>query len=170
MGVVKKNDSTLGIDVGGTKIYAARYDGDSSVLHETTCRTQAKKGKDVVLDSLQKAIAEVFDPSVSAIGVSWAGLVDSQNGIICNSPNIIGFEDHSIKNTIEQWFGVPVFVENDARLFVFAEQRIGSARGAENVLLGSFWERVWEAALLLTEKFIPDHLVLREKSVIRFFL
>lgn len=134
MGVVSKNTSVIGVDVGGTKIYAARFAADNSLEQEATFPANAAQGQEAVLRNLEKAIAKTLDESVAGIGVSWAGFVDSKNGIIRNTPNIGGFQDFPLCDVLQKKFSVPVCIENDARLFTLAEAKVGSAKDEENVI------------------------------------
>ena len=124
----------IGLDVGGTKIFAARFTLAGEIEAETVVPTEADQGKNQVVDNMAQAISNVLDPSVQAIGVAWAGFVDSENGIIRRAPNIPGFKNFSLADEIERRFGLPSVVENDARLFAFAEAQIGVGRGSPEVL------------------------------------
>ncbi len=124
----------IGLDVGGTKIFAARFNLAGEIEAETVVPTEAEKGQSQVVDNLSQAISNILDPSVQAIGVAWAGFVDSDNGIIRRAPNIPGFKNFSLADEIERRFKLPSFVENDARLFAFAEAQIGVGRGSPQVL------------------------------------
>jgi len=124
----------IGIDVGGTKIFAARFTLTGEIEAETILPTVAHLGKEQVILQLMRAIAKVMEPSVQAIGIAWAGFVDSPNGIIRHAPNISGFENCPLAHLVKEQFGLPVYIENDARLFAFAEATIGIGRGSPEVL------------------------------------
>ncbi len=120
--------TVIGLDIGGTKIYAARFDRDSKILSETKIATEAHQGRDTVLKNLIQAIESVRDESVKAIGVSWAGFVQSERGVISKAPNIDGFEDFALADFLSEKFSLPVKIENDARLFALAEQHLHPTR------------------------------------------
>lgn len=124
----------IGLDVGGTKIFAARFTLGGEIEAETVVPTEAAEGKDQVVDNLIQAITNVLDPSVQAIGIAWAGFVDSDNGIVRRAPNIPGFKNFALAEEIEKRLGLPSFIENDARLFAYAEASIGVGRGSPEVL------------------------------------
>jgi glucokinase len=49
-------------------------------------------------------------------------------------PNIPGWKEVGLKKILEQETGLPVFIDNDAKLMALAEHKTGSAKGYSNVL------------------------------------
>jgi len=111
--------NTIGLDVGGTKIFAGRYSADLQLEAETKIPTEADKSVDVILQNLLKAIAAVRDESTQAIGIAWAGFV--KDGHIMESPNIAPLSGFALKAFLEKETGLPCRLENDARCFAFGE-------------------------------------------------
>ncbi len=126
--------SYIGVDVGGTKIFAARFSEQLEVLGKTEVSTQSNLGHKKVLENIIKAIEKVRDKTTVSIGISWAGFVDSETGIIKKAPNIKDFENFPLAEYISKKTELPVFLENDSRLFALAEQKLDPAR--PRVLLG----------------------------------
>lgn len=126
--------SLIGVDVGGTKIFAGRFSETGELLAEATCKTEAEAGRDTVLKNLFAIIGQVIAPDSQAIGIGWAGFVDSEQGIIRHAPNIDGFRDFAIANAVSHQFTLPCALENDARLFSFAEALVGEGKGHSQVL------------------------------------
>lgn len=125
----------VGLDIGGTKIYAAHYNKKLRVLKEIQISTEATKGRKQVLQNICHAIRCVYDPkSTLGIGISWAGFVDSRSGKITFAPNIPGFEKFPLKKFLENTFRKPVRIENDAKLFAWSEHAIGKAKGKKHVI------------------------------------
>jgi glucokinase len=129
----KVHHTTIGVDVGGTKIYAARYTLGGKREAETTVATEGLEGAWHVFKNLEKAIGEVLNDSVLGIGLAWAGFVDVKTGTVKNAPNIPGFVEFPLGQRINESFKLPVVVENDARLFTYAETLSGAARGLPHV-------------------------------------
>ncbi len=115
----------IGIDIGGTKILAGRFSSSDLWEAEETfrCPTEAKMGRGKVIKNLLRAIGKLKNKETTAIGLSWAGFVDGPKGIIRKSPNLPGFEDFAITDYLQQTVDIPVYHENDAKLFALAEQK-----------------------------------------------
>lgn len=124
----------VALDIGGTKIYAVRFSDSLQVEHAVTVLTQADKGKNYVLANITYAIEQVKNDQTRSIGIAWAGFVDATQGIIKKAPNIEGFESFPLASFLQSQFQIPVRIDNDARLFAFAEQHIHAKR--ESCLLG----------------------------------
>ncbi len=84
---------------------------------------EAEKGKEVVLQNLCALIENLIDENTAAIALAWAGFVNSSLGTIVKSPNIPGFEGFHITKMLSEKFQVPVYIENDTKLFAYAEQQ-----------------------------------------------
>ncbi len=123
--------SFIGVDIGGTKIFAARFDEALNIEAKVRVATEAERGKDVVLKNLQKAIAEVITNDVQAIGIAWAGLINPDTGVIAKAPHISGFIDFPLAEFLQNKFEVSVYIENDCRLFAYAESQVGCGKGAK---------------------------------------
>lgn len=128
--------SLIGVDVGGTKIRAIRF-SESDMSHEDENRvlTEATKGADAVFQNIIQVTESVFNESVTAIGIAWAGFVDHENGIVRTAPNIPGFSDFPLVKRLQQHFSLPMVLENDARLFTYTEALEGAGKG-ESVVVG----------------------------------
>jgi glucokinase len=111
----------IGVDIGGTKIYSVSYDAKFLVVDDDKRPTASSTGREAVLMNLVESIQGVWKDDVQGIGISWAGFVDHQNGIIKHAPNIPGFENFGLADFLTTKFNVPVYVENDAQLFAYAE-------------------------------------------------
>jgi glucokinase len=114
----------LALDIGGTNITGARYTHNLEELETEKISCEAGKGKDVVLKNIFTVIDALINEQTLAIALAWAGFVDSQSGIIQKSPNIPGFEGVHIAKILSDKFQLPVYIENDTKLFAYAEQQI----------------------------------------------
>ncbi len=82
---------------------------------------------------LQEIMEKVNIPAekVIAAGIELPGLVDREKYI-----NKTYFpEIENLHHKIGDIFGIPVFIDNDARMRTFAEQQFGLAKGKQNVLM-----------------------------------
>lgn len=111
--------NTLGIDIGGTKIYVGRYNKNLEVEAETRIPTEAGKTKEHTLSNLLKAINEVKNEYTQSLGVAWAGFVDIENGQIIKAPNVPHLDGFRLCNYITKQTGLKCIIENDARAFAY---------------------------------------------------
>lgn len=125
----------IGIDVGGTKINACLIDEKGNIIERHMLDTEAIKGRDVVLNNIKKSIDSLSYDKASAIGIGTPGFIDSENGIITFAGNINGWTGFNLKEAIEEYTKLPVFVENDANIALVAEKWLGACEDAENVVM-----------------------------------
>ncbi|WP_026473599.1 ROK family protein [Alkaliflexus imshenetskii] len=125
--------SIIGIDVGGTKIHVAHIK-DDSVVAELRVPTGADRAREHIIKDLVDAIGSFMSPEVIGIGIGVPGLVDMEAGVIYNVSNIPAWTNFPIKEELESFFTVPVFIGNDANCFVLGEKYFGHARGHKNVV------------------------------------
>ncbi len=128
----------VGVDLGATQIRAALADGAGSVLRRTRCLTLGQEGVEPVMGRIKGAIYEVMGSTdrqqVQGIGIVALGLSDPWKGIIVDAPNLSGWRNIPLKALLEEEFGLPVFVGNDANLAALAEQRFGAGQGVSNLI------------------------------------
>lgn len=92
---------------------------------------------DAVLRSLIALLDDLIagsESSVKGIGIGAAGLVDVRSGIVRYAPNL-SYREVPIVKVVSEEFGVKVNLDNDATCASYAEFRIGSGRGVENVIM-----------------------------------
>lgn len=128
----------VGVDLGGTQIRAALADGEGRVLRRTSCLTLAAEGPQSVIGRIKGAIYEVMGSTdraqVQAIGIAAPGPLDPWKGVIMDAPNLPGWKGVPLKDLMEEEFGLPVFVGNDANLAALAEQRFGAGQGIADLI------------------------------------
>ncbi len=124
---------TLAIDIGGTKIDAARVDSEGRILERYRLPTEGANAE------------ELFDGLVTLVEPLLAGGALGGCGVGCGGPMISGGEEVSPLN-IPQWrsfplrarladrLGMPVVVDNDAKAFALAEGRLGAAAGTSDYI------------------------------------
>ncbi|WP_460963495.1 ROK family protein [Parasphingorhabdus pacifica] len=68
---------------------------------------------------------------IASIGVSVSGLVDHRSGYCLLAPNL-EWRDVPLREWMEDLFGVPAVIYNEAHAGALAEQRLGCAEGVAN--------------------------------------
>ena len=131
----------FGIDIGGTAVKLGIVDETGKVLCKGEQSVNFDGYQTPVLDTVRKAAKEFLTAqaipveNLSGIGVSATGQIDSRKGIVAgtcgNFPNYIG---SPIKAALEQDFGLPVTVANDANCMTLGEVRVGGAQGYTDVI------------------------------------
>jgi glucokinase len=125
----------LGIDVGGTKIFAGVVNADTGeVLATARKRTHPERGVDFfsqrLLDVGQEALAAATLTDAAAIvgvGIGIAGQVNRAKGILLSSPNLArGLQNLDLGNLLRTQFQVPVVVGNDVEVASYGEYHFGA--------------------------------------------
>ncbi|GAA3480141.1 ROK family protein [Streptomyces yanii] len=107
----------IGLDLGGTKIAAALFGADGTVLARHTRPTPARDGATAVLDALATAAAEV-DPArlATALGIAAAGVVDPRTGRVTSATDSLrGWAGTALGAGLADRTGLPVACDNDVR-------------------------------------------------------
>lgn len=130
----------VGIDIGGTKLATVVADKTGHILGKVRKPTLSEKGPEYAIRLLFDMVREVVSQvdleqeSISAIGVSCGGPLDTKTGIVYSPPNLPGWDALPLKARLESEFQVPVTIENDANASALAEFRFGGGRGYNAVL------------------------------------
>jgi glucokinase len=126
----------LTVDLGGTRIRAARCRADGTIEARTEQFTRAEEGANAVVERIAESLRVIWPTKgkVTSIGVVAPGPVDPFTGVIFLAPNIPGFVNLPLGNWLQAIFKVPVIIGNDANLAGLAEWRYGAARGHSHVV------------------------------------
>ncbi|MDQ3402987.1 MAG: ROK family transcriptional regulator, partial [Actinomycetota bacterium] len=122
----------LAADVGATHARAALSDLAGTSLGETVCALRITDGPRACLEWLQTAWRRLLEdgdpelPPVVGIGIGVPGPVDVGTGRPVRPPLMPGWHDHPVREHLEDAFGVPAFVENDANLMALGEYSVTS--------------------------------------------
>ena len=122
----------VGVDIGGTKIGAARITTEGAIEATNVTPTPASD-QDEALAAIEAAVSAVIDDDVVAIGVGLAGLIDARSGVLLSAPNL-AWRNLSVSEGLGSRFGLPVTVDNDATAAAWGESRIGASRGYDDSL------------------------------------
>ncbi|MFA9429412.1 ROK family protein [Egicoccus sp. AB-alg2] len=129
---------TVGIDLGGTNIYAVVLDGEQR-LGRAKLRTPSTGDRTGVLDVMDAAVRDALGDAgrtmddVDGVGVGSPGIVMA--GTVGGAANVPGFlERFSLADLFKQKVGHEVRVANDVTAAAVAEHRLGAGRGTDDVL------------------------------------
>jgi len=136
----KEQKLILGVDLGGTKIATALATAQGEILARGRRPTPAQAGPDAVIKSICATIdktlsAKRVEPSqLLGIGIAAAGIIDSDKGKVISSPNLPGWHEVPLRDAVEQRFGIPVYLGNDATLAALGEWCFGLKKGIANLI------------------------------------
>jgi glucokinase len=127
----------IGLDLGGTRVRAARLSHDLEILERHETLTDDERGLDATLTTMKDLIHEVLPKDgskLAGIGVSAPGPLNPITGVVVAPPNLKGWHNVPLGDILHQEFGVPVYVGNDANVAGLAETVRGAARGFRHVI------------------------------------
>lgn len=128
----------LGIDIGGTKIYAGVVNvATGEVLGTARKRTQSERGVDVFTSRLLEVAKDALDAArlpdgakVVAAGAGIAGQVDRASGVLLAAPNLAtGLRDFALSDLLRNELGIPAVLGNDVEVATYGELMFGAGRG-----------------------------------------
>lgn len=112
--------------------FAARLDAFFSRLRP---EAEVENGKST-LRSPPSTSTSAF--SLSSIGISCGGPLDSRRGVILSPPNLPGWDEVPVVAFFADRYGVPVHLQNDANACAYAEWKFGAGRGTRNMVFMTF--------------------------------
>ena len=118
--------ATLAIDLGAQQTRLAVLNVVDTVLAETTVSINLTDAPEVTLetvaDKADALLAELADScTLRAVGLSVPGPVDVTTGTVILPSRMPGWAGFGVRRWLEQRFGVPVAVENDANAMAYGE-------------------------------------------------
>jgi glucokinase len=129
----------VGIDVGGTNIVCGLLDSEGNLLRKIKRPTEAHLGSEHVIDKIAQMVLSLFSSEqinhgqVLAVGIGNPGLVDPVRGISLFAGNL-GWKDVEVAEPLQKRLNVPVFIDNDVRMYVLGEAIKGAGKGYDHVL------------------------------------
>lgn len=127
----------IGVDIGGTRLRAARFSPEGQMLQREGVPTRVAGGRDAVMERLYSLIASVLPENredVIGIGMAVPGPLNPFTGVIIEAPNMPGWVNLPLRDLIAGRFGLPVYVGNDANLAALGEHRFGAGQGNDDLV------------------------------------
>jgi glucokinase len=125
----------VGIDLGGTQVRVAAASPEGEITGTARARTHELRGPaGTVAWCLENARRLTGGARLDAIGIGVPGPSNPRTGVLVNPPNLDGWpRSLALGPMLEDAFGVPVHLENDANLAAVAELRRGAGRGVRDL-------------------------------------
>jgi glucokinase len=133
--------TAIGIDLGGTKILTGAIDFDgnlkgSPVKAMTISQDPADATVGRIIDSVERFISDsgMTINDFMGIGIGSTGPLDLETGYILECPQLPNMNFYPIRDTINNYFGLPVLLNNDANCLIYGESRFGAGTGKSNIV------------------------------------
>ncbi|MCX6316521.1 MAG: ROK family protein [Bacteroidetes bacterium] len=142
------NVTTIGIDLGGTRIKAVALDGDGKIVHQQYYPTCDGDEDTVWKQAVANAVKEMqafTGVQQAPVGISAPGLPDNSNACIaCMPGRMQGLENFDWAAYLQQ----PAYVLNDAVAAMMGEATYGAAKNKLNVVMLTLGTGVGGAILI----------------------
>ena len=124
----------LGLDLGGTKIAAARFAEDGRLLHRESALLDGREGNAVGALITATARKLVGEDEIAAIGLCVPGIYYARRGRVW-APNIPGWDDYPLLDELQHAFpAAAVRIDSDRACYILGETWQGAARGCRDAI------------------------------------
>ncbi len=130
---------TLGVDLGGTSIRVGLYDRRMQLLASRSMPTRVAAGPQFAVDEIATAIRDLLSEQGAergplhaiGVGIGSPGPINLRTGVLGLLPNLHGWENFPLRDSLEKATGLPVILESDANAAAIAEWKLGAARDTD---------------------------------------
>ncbi|BAB50306.1 glucokinase [Mesorhizobium japonicum MAFF 303099] len=123
---------SIGIDIGGTNLRAARISGTGEIIKRVS--EKSAPDPELVLGRIADMVRLLDTPDVKAIGVGVPGRVDARRGAVL-SGGYVNLASVALAQRLEDMTGKPVIIDNDCNMALAAEMALGAGRGHGNIVM-----------------------------------
>lgn len=123
----------IGIDLGATNVRAGIVKGRE--ITDMKARSIHSNG------TVEEVLADIFsvtdilvNEDIAGIGIGVPSVVDVEKGIVFDVQYIPSWIEVPLKQIMEQRYGIPVFVNNDANCFALGEFYFGKGIGSDHMI------------------------------------
>ncbi|MHB8581027.1 MAG: ROK family protein [Ignavibacteriaceae bacterium] len=136
-----KDRILIGVDFGGTKILTGAMSEKGDILCEPVkVPTNGNDEPVKIIKSITDSIELIFQrigssiSDVIGIGMGVTGPLDMKNGTILECPQLPTLHFFPLRQTIHDYFALPVYMNNDANCLIYGETLFGCGVGKNNVV------------------------------------
>lgn len=116
----------VAVDLGGTNIKAAIVDKEKGIIEQTSTPTHAELGRDHLLDRISATIKDLVSRhEVIGVGMGLPGMVNIEQTIVRNPPNLPGWETVHAAEEISKRTDLSCRIENDANIAALGSLHFG---------------------------------------------
>ena len=130
------SQNIIGVDIGGTTYSSTLFNNELNDIQKSKKQLIADCPSTIFfLESLSEQILNLIKDSnkhnIKGVGIACPGPLDSQNGIILETPNLKILQNINLKRELELLLNLPVHIENDANLFALGEWFLNKGKNNE---------------------------------------
>lgn len=131
----------VGIDLGGTNLKLGLVTGDGRIVERLSRPTEATRGPDFVMGQMVEAVRDLAKiagvplAEIAGIGVGAPGPLDTKAGVVIFAPNMPGWTQVPVVETLKRALSRPVRLENDANMAAYGEFRCGAGSTVRDMIM-----------------------------------
>ncbi len=129
----------VGIDLGGTNIVCGLVNEHNKVVDEIKKSTDVHLGSEGVLRRIADTVIELIErnglslSAIEAVGAGIPGLINPIEGICMGASNL-RWRNVKVAESLAEMLNIPVFIDNDVRMYVLGEALFGAGKEHQAVL------------------------------------
>ncbi len=140
--MAKKGKLAIGVDLGGTSLYAAVVDTETGQIYgQAKRKARAELGAVGVTKRVVKTVERAILRSgvkrkrLIGVGVGVPGPIDAEGGLVIRLTNLgPTWDGFPLAQTLERRLKLPVVIENDVNVGAVGEHCFGAGRGASDMV------------------------------------
>jgi len=136
---LRAGPAVVGVDLGGTNVRAGLV-VEGRLEKVQTGPVRGRGTMEEVLEDLFRAVDPVMGPGAAGIGAGVPSIIDLATGTVYDVQNIPAWKKVPLKRILEDRYGRPAFVNNDANAFAAGEKyfgKIGPFDSAVGLIVGT---------------------------------
>jgi glucokinase len=130
----------IGVDLGGMSIKAGIVDENGNILIHGKVPTERERHYSLILKDIAKLCRQLLNDAgltetdIYSIGIGSPGIPDKKKGILIRSNNL-NFINVPIKDELQKYFNLDIYLDNDANAAALAESIAGASMDTEHSVL-----------------------------------
>lgn len=130
----------IGIDLGGTNIKLGIVDPQNRIFAGNSAPTRVQRPYQEIVKSMAELVLETLAANnipleqCQMLGIGSPGTIQSREGIVVYSNNF-SWENVPLREEIQRYLQLPVYINNDANCAALGEAVAGAGKGRKNVVL-----------------------------------
>jgi glucokinase len=130
--------STIGLDLGGTKLAAAVFESDGTILYRSSVQLSGRSGSGVgelIRGEIEKILGMTAF-SIESIGICVPGIYYAREGTVW-APNINGWDKYPLLEELKSAVtgkNIKTGVDSDRACYILGETWRGAARGCRDAV------------------------------------
>jgi glucokinase len=137
-----KEPLLCGVDLGGTKLSVGLVRIDGALVDKVVVYDHTEKNEAGICLQIRDMVHKLFEQQrigeedIRGVGIGFAGHLRFAEGVVITTSNFPRFKmkDFPIRKMVQQYFGVPVIVDNDANAQSYAEFLFGAGSGYDTMI------------------------------------